>query len=830
MKARCIGSALIAFTFGNFSTSAQTSVPTGIAYEVVRSMQADDLVGRSPFSPVTEGSDGALYGTTLGIGEPNTTTIFRVGKDGDNFRTLHLFGSVPQDGVNPRGKLLRAANGLLYGTTEQGGRSNAGTIFRIGENGRNYAIIFHFERALGQGPRGALLTGDDGSLYGTTQFGGGASNGVIYKLNLDGTGFRLLHQFGIGPFDGESAPDGLAKGSDGVLYGVTREGGNSNRGTIFRIEQDGSGYATIHHFGDPVNGQSCESALVEAGDGFLYGTTLFGGTNSQGVIFRLSRDGSSYEVVHNLVAAAGDGGSPWCTLVEGTDGSLYGATRGPSVVFRYNWQENVYAGLANVDSLSVQPSRFNPGLLRGSDGLLYGVSDRGGAHDAGMLYRLQESGSNLTKIVDFGATNFGGVTPRASLVLGTDGLYYGSTERGGVLNLGTIFAMSGDGFNLSVIRHFGAAGDGRLPNGVIEGSDGLFYGTTQQGGTAGQGILFAISKNGSNHTVLRSFAVGPLSTDGKTPRGNLVEAPDGFLYGLTSFGGLSNRGTVFRIGKDGSNYSIIHDFLLATHGAGPRDLILGSDQVLYGITTTGGITNRGTIFRCARDGNSFDVLHRFAGAEDGHAPMGGLLEATDGYIYGTTFGNSTNGGTIFRTSKDGTDYSVIHRFVVGDQQGGWACNSRLMEDSSGALLGTTQQGGLGNGVIFMVGKDGSGYRQLYRFGTQTPDALAPVAGLTRSREGSYYGVSEAGGAGGVGAIFRFDPRLVEMSIARTMSGSILEWPKSSTLDQLQQNGSLSSNQWNIVAEPLSDLGDRFRVTVPDSGGERRFFRVRREWR
>jgi uncharacterized repeat protein (TIGR03803 family) len=82
----------------------------------------------------------------------------------------------------------------LYGTTEQGGRSNAGTIFRIGENGRNYAILFHFERALGQGPRGALLTGDDGSLYGTTQFGGGASNGVIYKLNLDGTGFRLLHQ------------------------------------------------------------------------------------------------------------------------------------------------------------------------------------------------------------------------------------------------------------------------------------------------------------------------------------------------------------------------------------------------------------------------------------------------------------------------------------------------------------------------------------------------------------------------------------------------------------------------------------------------------------
>src|SRR6185503_17155486 len=239
----------------------------------------------------------------------------------------------------------------------------------------------------------------------------------------------------------------------------------------------------------------------------------------------------------------------------------------------------------------------------------------------------------------------------------------------------------------------------------MEASDGLLYGTTQTGGAAGQGILYRMGKDGSNYAVLRSFSVGILSTDGKTPRAPLLESADGFLYGTTSFGGLSNRGTIFRIGKDGSNYVVIHDFLLATNGSVPRDLLEASDGMFYGITTTGGLFNRGTAYRCSRDGSVFEVLHRFEGATDGHAPEGGLIEASDGFIYGTTAGNSTNRGTIFRMQKDGSSYSVISRFAE-QANGGRNPKARLIEDVDGGLIGTASRGGLGNGTVFRIGKDG----------------------------------------------------------------------------------------------------------------------------
>jgi uncharacterized repeat protein (TIGR03803 family) len=811
-------------------SSAAVGRAAGIAYEVVKSMQTE-RVGAGPVAPLLEGSDGALYGSTQWAGT-NPGTLFKIDKDGGGYQALHVFGTVPNDGANPFAQLIKGPDGLLYGTTAAGGVFGGGILFHISEDGRNYGILWHFVAATGIRPRGALLIGDDGAFYGTTTSGGSSNGGVIYRVRPDGSNYQVLHEFGTSPTAGWNPEAGMIRGSDGVLYGVTRYGGNTNGGTVFRINQDGSGFSTLHHFnlGAPEGGWS-KTTVVEASDGYLYGVTERG-LSILGAIFKLSKDGNEFSVMHQFMST-GNGQSPWGDLIEGSDNALYGTTyygavpNNPSggVVFRLGLAGG-FQVLHRFPTNEFDPVGMQAGVRRGSDGLLYGSAETWGGF--GRLFKIEETGSNFNVIFDFRSTNLGGRLLRSPVIAASDRRIYFAAEAGGTSSVGAIYRVDRDGRNPRILRHFGDLGDGRTPNAPMEASDGLLYGSTQTGGAAGQGILYRMGKDGSNYAILRSFAVGILSTDGKTPRAQLLESVDGFLYGTTSFGGLSNRGTIFRIGKDGSNYAVIHDFLLGTNGSGPRDLLEASDGMFYGITTTGGVFNRGTAYRCSRDGSVFEVLHRFDGATDGHAPEGGLIEASDGFIYGTTAGNSTNRGTIFRMQKNGSGYAVISHFAE-EADGGRNPKARLIEDVDGRLIGTTSRGGLGNGTVFRIGKDGLGYETLWEFGTISPDALSPVAGLVRDSMGTYYGTAELGGSTGAGAVFRLDPRTVMLSIRRQNSAAVLEWPASSTLDRLEESPSISQPNWAPVSEPAFDIGNRFRVTMPNATDPQRFFRVRRNW-
>lgn len=814
---RCLAVLVCALSCATFGQS------NAIPYEVVKSMQVDETVGAEPVASVLEGSDGALYGTTKGERVPARGTVFRISKDGSDYRALHSFAALPNDGYHPNAGLVRGVDGLLYGTTERGGRSNLGTIYRIGENGRDYEIIYHFEGRDGGNPRAALLLDGAGRFYGTTKTGGVASRGVVFRVNGDGTGYQLFHHFGYVAFDGRHPEGALIRGSDGLLYGATGSGGSSNNGTVFRINPDGSGYALVRHFGNTADGAGPLSALLEGTDGYLYAGTLYAP-----VIFKLSKDGTEYEVVHRFDL----GESVWGDLIQGSDGALYGMTRSV-VVFKYRLDTRSYHVLRNFRTQEGpnHPFGFRAGLRRASDGLLYGMSQFGGAYEnAGTLFRLDEQGSNYMRLFNFGAPGFGGTTPRSSLVHGGDGFVYGTTESGGLFAGGTIFALALDGRISRTLKHFDAGSEGGHPNGIILGSDGFVYGTTQSGGTGADGTLYRIGRNGSNYAVLHNFNVGIFSTDGKMPFGTIAESRDGFLYGTTAFGGESNRGTIFRIGRNGSNYAVIREFLLSSDGSAARDLMEGSDGILYGVATAGGISNRGTVFRCSRDGSLFEILHRFAGAEDGHAPHGGLIEGTDGYLYGTTAGNTTNRGTIFRMRKDGSDYSVFWRFTAGPDDG---ANPRatLAEADNGDLIGTTSRGGQGDGILFRISKDASRYDVLWRFGERALDALRPVAGVIRATpDGIYYGTAESGGVRGVGAVFRFDPQLVELTVSRQGSSAQLEWPVSSTTDRLEQTTSLSAASWTAVTQPQVNHGRYFQVTVTNATDPQRFFRVRRSWR
>src|SRR5437016_5036383 len=160
--------------------------------------------------------------------------------------------------------------------------------------------------AAGQRPYVGLVQGSDGALYGTTLQGGGDNMGTVFKVCRAGNGYTVLHQFSASGGDGQS-PMALVQGVDGALYGTTSIGGTNKAGTVFKMNRDGSGYTLLHQFGSVgSDGQNAQAGLMQASDGALYGTTFFGGSNDLGIVFKLSTNGSAYSILHHFSSSDSD--------------------------------------------------------------------------------------------------------------------------------------------------------------------------------------------------------------------------------------------------------------------------------------------------------------------------------------------------------------------------------------------------------------------------------------------------------------------------------------------------------------------------------------------
>ncbi|HVV73960.1 MAG TPA: choice-of-anchor tandem repeat GloVer-containing protein, partial [Verrucomicrobiae bacterium] len=248
--------------------------------------------------------DGNLYGTTAYGGEYTLGTLFKLAPDGTGFVLLHSFGA-EADAQQPMAPMIQGQDGFLYGTTSDGGASAVngasgyGAVFKIDTNGVSETILHSFLPIGGDGqyPFGGLVQGQDGTLYGVTQQGGSTSNGgstgfgTVFRLNPDGGGYAVLHNFNPA-VDGDGAYPGagLVIGTDGALYGTADRGGGTNdAGVVFRLNTDGSGYTVLYTFGStPADGSHPHAPLVLARDGGLFGTAPFGGDQNYGTLFRLA--------------------------------------------------------------------------------------------------------------------------------------------------------------------------------------------------------------------------------------------------------------------------------------------------------------------------------------------------------------------------------------------------------------------------------------------------------------------------------------------------------------------------------------------------------------
>jgi uncharacterized repeat protein (TIGR03803 family) len=358
------------------------------------------------------------------------------------------------------------------------------------------------------------------------------------------------------------------------------------------ISSEAATFKRLVVFNGPNGATPVETSLVQGLDGNLYGTTLGGGTNSSGTVFKMTPEGT-VTVLYSF-----------CSLSNCQDGALpYG------------------------------------GLVLANDGNFYGTTSQGGSTDGfGTVFRITPTGKFTTLHIFDGADGSG---PNAPLIQAANGALYGLTAHGGSSNSGTFFRMTLQGSLTSLYDFLGTDLTGPL----VQATDGNFYGTDEFAGTYGHGTVFRLTPGG-HFSVLHSFD----STDGSAPACGLVQATDGDLYGTTYEGGPSQAcpngcGTVFKITLSGA-LTTLHYFDGSDGGLPIAAMIQATDGNFYGTTYAGGNKGWGTIFKITPAGR-LTKLHNFQGT-DGLQPYGPLSQDTNGNFYGTaTYGSGTSQGTAF---------------------------------------------------------------------------------------------------------------------------------------------------------------------------------------
>ena len=555
----------------------------------------------------------------------------------------------------------------------------------------------------------------------------------------------VIHSFRYFP-QGAAPYATLIRDQSGNLYGTTNQGGVYAAGAVFVLAPSGA-YTVLYSFTGGSDGAHPYAGLIRDSAGNLYGTTFQGGSAGAGVVYKLSPAGQ--ETVLYTFSGGVDGANPYAGVISDPAGNLYGtATAGgksnAGVVYKVDpsgTETVLYSFTGGADGA-------NPyaGLIADPSGNLYGTTRGGGQASSGVLYKLNMS-TGQTVLHSFGPPS--GETPMAGVIRDPEGNLFGTATT-------VIYKFSANG-HYSVLHDLpvGLTG-GPASAGVIRDNQGNLYGTTDPV----VGPIPSYSPFGSVYklntvgflTALYSFPGAPQSGGAATgPNGGLVFDPFGNLYGATPYGGIG--GMLYQVDAAGHPQSL-YSLPAAQNGTTPRaPVTVGPAGEIYGTTTAGGAANAGIVYKIQADGRQ-TVLYTFSGGDDGAYPQAGVALDSSGNIYGTTqSGGAANQGVVYKLTTAGQE-TVLHSFTGGVD--GANPFGGVILDSSGNIYGTTFSGGaasrtgLPEGVVFKL--DPSGNESLLYSFTGLADGGAPAAGVILDSAGNLYGTTVYGGFG-FGVVF-----------------------------------------------------------------------------
>ncbi|MEM8897503.1 MAG: choice-of-anchor tandem repeat GloVer-containing protein, partial [Bacteroidota bacterium] len=524
-------------------TKSGGSFNRGVIYKI--DLDGTNLQTVAPFPIELRGSkshqfylDGKLWGTDNAF---NKGTLYYLDLQDESINMVANF--TDSTGLDPVSQLT-LYDDKFWGITRRGGRSNKGTIYSVNSDGTDLQAVYHFSEVEGSGMGGITLSVYDGKMWGTSSSGGTNSSGFIFTYELSSEEFSIEHNFS--PSDVGYSPDyGLVLYND-RLWGIMKSGGQSTVGGVYSIDPTDTVHSPKleHSFGveagfDP-NAGLLVGNMPQRGE-CLFGITAEGGDHWKGTIFIMDPDDG---FIQTTSLGSEDFGSPTAGLTLAND-KLYSMQQSLGAGFR--------GGLLALNLTNIQTERvytspredlfgksINTELFVTSTGHFIGVCSEGGKVGNGTIFSIDREGKNFTVLYDFPEESAGGILPKE--IIEHKGRIFGVAFNGGNNDDGVIFSVDASG-QFSVVHHFEREANGHFPE-LLTPFNGRIWGYTNSGGPNSEGVLYSLAEDGTDFKVEHAF--GGSAGDGERPQGDLTIVGEN-LMGTTRDGGNDGQGTLYMI-------------------------------------------------------------------------------------------------------------------------------------------------------------------------------------------------------------------------------------------------------------------------------------------
>ncbi|WP_339813937.1 choice-of-anchor tandem repeat GloVer-containing protein [uncultured Imperialibacter sp.] len=542
--------------------------------------------GSYPKGRLLEFSPGVFYGMTESGGVYDQGQLFKYDLVNDAYTSVAEFFSY--NGYLPTGTPQKMGGDKIIGVTKLGGAYGNGVLFEYNITTANYGVLVDFSSTTsGRFPNEPLVA-SDGNIYGTTSEGGNSSGGVFYKYDVGVGQLDVLHNFDSDDNLGNRAFGHLVESPSGRIYGTTERANNGlyqYHGNIFEYDLTNETLSNRHSF-DAKNGKGPKNGLTVISSGVFLGTTYEGGASGLGTIFKYDANQHDFtKLIDFSHAPFGSSPKGGLTATASPNGLFYGVcySGGPDensgTIYSFDPTSNE---LALVHDFVYEEGGYpTSGLILTTDSILYGVTSEGGNLSGnlalGTLYSFDLKSGVYTQLYNLPLSN----GEKSELILLNNKLY-GTVNDGGQYNKGMIYEYDLTSGVFSIIYEFDA--EGYLPVGhPIVASDGKLYGMTKAGGSGNYGVIYSFSINSSAYTVEHEFVAG---LAGGSPAGTLVEGANGIFYGTTENGGDQTGGILFRFTLASGNISVLREFSDGFDAYFPfGELTLSSEGILYGQTS-----------------------------------------------------------------------------------------------------------------------------------------------------------------------------------------------------------------------------------------------------